>query len=93
MDTGMGNRPSRGRTSDPRLAHPRGHVRGAGGEARGAATPLLIRALTENAVTLESERRATAAFRAARDAGLHQGARTRRRDDWRPHAPGRARWR
>ncbi|MFJ9022747.1 hypothetical protein ACIRPU_22660 [Streptomyces sp. NPDC102259] len=33
----------------------------------------------------EGERRAVAAFRAARDAGAHQ-ARTRRRDDWRPRA-------
>ncbi|WP_425247646.1 hypothetical protein [Streptomyces sp. NEAU-NA10] len=31
----------------------------------------------------EGERRAVAAFRAARDSGAHQ-ARTRRRDDWRP---------
>ncbi|MFF4035337.1 hypothetical protein ACFYZ2_37315 [Streptomyces sviceus] len=35
----------------------------------------------------EAERRAVAAFRAARDAGAHR-ARTRRRDDWRP----RTRW-
>lgn len=33
----------------------------------------------------DGERRAVAAFRAARDAGAHQ-ARTRRRDDWRPRA-------
>ncbi|MFE0249764.1 hypothetical protein [Streptomyces sp. NPDC059010] len=34
-------------------------------------------------VDSEGEQRAVAAFRAARDAGVHQ-ARTRRRDDWRP---------
>ncbi|MFF1443879.1 hypothetical protein [Streptomyces sp. NPDC058295] len=33
----------------------------------------------------DGERRAVAAFRAARDAGAHR-ARTRRRDDWRPRA-------
>ncbi|MFE7933504.1 hypothetical protein ACFU6S_33245 [Streptomyces sp. NPDC057456] len=33
----------------------------------------------------DGERRAVAAFRAARDAGAHK-ARTRRRDDWRPRA-------
>lgn len=32
----------------------------------------------------EGERRAVAAFRAARDSGAHRAARTRRRDDWRP---------
>ncbi|MFD1660627.1 hypothetical protein ACFSL4_21045 [Streptomyces caeni] len=89
----MGNRPSRGRTFGPRLAYPRGHVRGAGGEVQGATAPLVTRALTENALTPESERRATAAFRAARDAGVHKGAHTRRRDDWRPHARGGVRCR
>ncbi|MGN9759440.1 hypothetical protein [Streptomyces sp. SD31] len=32
----------------------------------------------------EGEQRAVAAFRAARDAGVHRAARSRRRDDWRP---------
>ncbi|MEV3914011.1 hypothetical protein [Streptomyces canus] len=36
----------------------------------------------------EAERRAVAAFRAARDAGVHR-ARTRRRDDWRPRSQRR----
>ncbi|MDT0486339.1 MULTISPECIES: hypothetical protein [Streptomyces] len=36
----------------------------------------------------EAERRAVAAYRAARDAGAHR-ARTRRRDDWRPRAQRR----
>ncbi|MGC9535443.1 hypothetical protein [Streptomyces sp. UG1] len=35
-------------------------------------------------VDSEGEQRAVAAFRAARDSGAHQAARTRRRDDWRP---------
>ncbi|MFE9093500.1 hypothetical protein [Streptomyces sp. NPDC007264] len=89
----MGNRPSRGRRFGPGLVYPRGRARGAGGEIQGATAPLLARALTGNAVTAESERRATAAFRAARAAGLHTEARTRRRDDWRSHAPGRVRCR
>ncbi|MGW3949979.1 hypothetical protein ACWEKM_03165 [Streptomyces sp. NPDC004752] len=38
-----------------------------------------------------AERRAVAAFRAARDTGAHR-ARTRRRDDWQPRAPRRARF-
>lgn len=37
------------------------------------------------------EGRALAAFREARDAGLHDRLRTRRRDDWRPGAPWRRR--
>ncbi|MEU6087603.1 hypothetical protein ABZ865_12465 [Streptomyces sp. NPDC047085] len=41
----------------------------------------------------DAERHAVAAFRAARDAGLHgsRRARTRRRDDWRPREPWRLR--
>ncbi|WAU85317.1 hypothetical protein O1Q96_39820 [Streptomyces sp. Qhu-G9] len=39
-----------------------------------------------------AEERALAAFRAARDAGAHGAARTRRRDDWRPHAERRHGW-
>ncbi|MEU9157382.1 hypothetical protein AB0D59_44305 [Streptomyces sp. NPDC048417] len=38
----------------------------------------------------QGEQQAVAAFRAARDAGVHR-ARTRRRDDWRPAADRRAR--
>ncbi|MFJ8536343.1 hypothetical protein [Streptomyces sp. NPDC093591] len=37
----------------------------------------------------EGEQRAVAAFRAARDAGTHRAARTRRRDDWRPRGQRR----
>ncbi|WP_405963441.1 hypothetical protein OG713_16220 [Streptomyces sp. NBC_00723] len=71
----------------------------AGAAAAGAAAPaleaLLVRALSSQALSSQAlhaqglrgpgdgERRAVAAFRAARDAGAHK-ARTRRRDDWRP---------
>jgi hypothetical protein len=44
---------------------------------------LLGAALRDGEVDGEAERRAVAAFRAARDAGV-QAAPTRRRDDWRP---------
>ncbi|MGW2384482.1 hypothetical protein [Streptomyces sp. NPDC001658] len=45
---------------------------------------LLGAALLVEQVDSEAEQRAVAAFRAARDAGPHRAARTRRRDDWRP---------
>ncbi|WP_230194829.1 hypothetical protein [Streptomyces coriariae] len=67
-----------------------------GAAAPGAATPLLeallVQVLSSQALRAQGprgpgdgERRAVAAFRAARDAGAHK-ARTRRRDDWRPRA-------
>ncbi|MFD7936316.1 hypothetical protein ACFV4T_17590 [Streptomyces sp. NPDC059755] len=75
----------------------------AGAAASGAAAPaleaLLVRALSPQALSSralhaqglrgpgDGERRAVAAFRAARDAGAHK-ARTRRRDDWRPRDAG-----
>ncbi|WP_415954527.1 hypothetical protein [Streptomyces sp. KLOTTS4A1] len=37
----------------------------------------------------KAEAEAVAAFRRARDAGAHRGARTRRRDDWRPRSAAR----
>jgi hypothetical protein len=85
MDADMGERPSDGRPSDGR------HVRSAAG-ARGfpgdsALEALLTAALRAQAGDAETEQRAVAAFRAARDAGAH-GARTRRRDDWRPRERG-----
>jgi hypothetical protein len=46
---------------------------------------LLGAALREGVVNAEAERRAVAAFRAARDAGI-QSAPTRSQDDWRPRA-------
>ncbi|MER7570573.1 hypothetical protein [Streptomyces sp. NPDC126514] len=48
---------------------------------------LLAAAMRPAAVDAEGERRAVAAFRAAREAGVHR-ARTRRRDDWRPRTRG-----
>ncbi|GCB46530.1 fibroin heavy chain fib-H-like [Streptomyces sp. NL15-2K] len=48
-----------------------------------ALEALLAAAMRRGEVGGEGERRAVAAFRDARDAGRH-GARTRRRDDWRP---------
>lgn len=67
-----------------------------GAAAPGAAAPpleaLLVQALSSRGLRArgprgpgDGERRAVAAFRAARDAGAHK-ARTRRRDDWRPRA-------
>lgn len=47
-------------------------------------------ALRADGVDSGGEHRAVAAFRAARDAGVRR-PRTRRRDDWRPAAPRRAR--
>jgi hypothetical protein len=57
---------------------------GAGDEA--GVEALLAAALRGGTAsdTDEGERRAVAAFRAARDSGAHRAARTRRRDDWRP---------
>ncbi|MDQ1068082.1 hypothetical protein [Streptomyces canus] len=49
---------------------------------------LLAAALRGEKSDGEAERRAVAAFRAARDAGVHR-ARTRRRDDWRPRSQRR----
>ncbi|MFF7792130.1 hypothetical protein [Streptomyces sp. NPDC007991] len=53
---------------------------------------LLVAALVRDGIDAEAEQRAVAAFVAARDAGAY-GARTRRRDDWRPRErryPGRS---
>ncbi|WP_030233301.1 MULTISPECIES: hypothetical protein [unclassified Streptomyces] len=44
---------------------------------------LIVASLVRDGVDAESERRAVAAFRVARGAGVRR-ARTRRRDDWRP---------
>jgi hypothetical protein len=53
-----------------------------------ALEALLAAALRGEKSDGEAERRAVAAFRAARDAGAHR-ARTRRRDDWRPRSQRR----
>ncbi|MET8954686.1 hypothetical protein ACWEO4_00020 [Streptomyces sp. NPDC004393] len=44
----------------------------------------LGRALRANALDASAEQQAVAAFRAAREAGTQEQARTRRRDDWQP---------
>lgn len=54
----------------------------------GSLAALLATALRGEQSDGDAERRAVAAFRAARDAGAHR-ARTRRRDDWRPRAQRR----
>ncbi|MFE0824622.1 hypothetical protein ACFW4M_19020 [Streptomyces sp. NPDC058794] len=51
---------------------------------------LLAAALWRDHVDAEGERRAVAAFRAARGTEAGRAARTRRRDDWRPREPRRA---
>ncbi|UQT56734.1 hypothetical protein M4V62_17415 [Streptomyces durmitorensis] len=50
---------------------------------------VLGEAVRSGAVDADAQSRAVAAFRSARDGGNHR-ARTRRRDDWRPSARGRA---
>ncbi|AOR32479.1 hypothetical protein BFF78_16665 [Streptomyces fodineus] len=64
--------------------HTDGGRTGSGFEARLGAV------LREGTVDAEAERRAVAAFRAAQATGAPR-PRTRRRDDWRPAAPRRAR--
>ncbi|MEU0445197.1 hypothetical protein [Streptomyces tendae] len=84
-EAGMGARHEAGdgRDTGPRPAAP-GGVPG--------AEALLASALRAQDADTEGERRALAAFRAARDAEPARAARTRRRDDWRPRDgqhPGR----
>ncbi|AZQ36963.1 hypothetical protein EJ357_28850 [Streptomyces cyaneochromogenes] len=85
----MGEQQSGGGSPGRRRVHPDGVGHG---RASGPAVVLddaeleaLLYAavLRGHAVDAEGEQRAVAAFRAARDAGVHR-ARTRRRDDWRP---------
>ncbi|MFF4348166.1 hypothetical protein [Streptomyces sp. NPDC001530] len=89
----MGERHSDGGPSDRRVAHPaspasEGHALEA--RAPEATAPdvtaievLLAAVMRGHGTNAEAEARAVAAFRAARDSGVH-AARTRRRDDWRP---------
>jgi hypothetical protein len=92
----MGERQSGGGIPGRRRVHPGGHTSGhtsghTAGHASGsrvaldddALEALLAAAMLRHEVDAAGEQRAVAAFRAAREAGLHQ-ARTRRRDDWRP---------
>ncbi|MFD9391741.1 hypothetical protein ACFWBB_13735 [Streptomyces sp. NPDC060000] len=90
LNDGAGH--SRRRARPPHIADAAADVEApATADTPRTATPaleaLLVRALRARAPrgTGDGERRAVAAFRAARDAGAHQ-ARTRRRDDWRPRA-------
>ncbi|MGW1166717.1 hypothetical protein [Streptomyces sp. NPDC002550] len=82
-----------------RRAHPGGTLSAPGdacadqadeGRADSGFEARLGAALRAGGVDAEAERRAVAAFRAAH-ATRAPGARTRRRDDWRPAAPRRAR--
>ncbi|MFK4105962.1 hypothetical protein ACI2L1_39085 [Streptomyces sp. NPDC019531] len=92
---GMGDERSGG-SPDRRRARPEESARGGARSYDQEQAPfddspleaLLAAAIRGGKAEGEAERRAVAAFRAARDAGAHR-ARTRRRDDWRP----RARWR
>jgi hypothetical protein len=98
----MGERQSGGGMSDRRRVHPGGIASGHGpGPAAGghravldddALETLLAAAMLRHPADAQGEQRAVAAFRAAREAGLHR-ARARRRDDWRPREqrrPGRS---
>ncbi|RPF35802.1 hypothetical protein [Streptomyces sp. TLI_185] len=87
----MGERQSDGSARGRRRVHPDGMAVGAESGPAGPALELLLAAaIRETALDAEGEQRAVAAFRAARDAGVHQ-ARTRRRDDWRPREQRRTR--
>jgi hypothetical protein len=84
----MGERQSGGGMPGRRRVRPGGTASGHPAGARGvlddaALEALLAAAIRVDGVDAEGERRAVAAFRAAREAGVHQ-ARTRHRDDWRP---------
>ncbi|MEV5431508.1 hypothetical protein [Streptomyces sp. NPDC052701] len=94
----MGERQSDGGLPGRRRVHPGGSACGHRSAAGpGACAPdtretapggaaleaLIAAALRGDRIDAEAERRAVAAFRAAREAGAHR-ARTRRRDDWRP---------
>ncbi|MEU3346877.1 hypothetical protein ABZ723_18175 [Streptomyces sp. NPDC006700] len=69
---------------DHRRAGTGGHGSGADDDTRAAALePALRRALSAGALDTSAEQRAVAAFRAARQEGVHRQARARRRDDWR----------
>ncbi|MFF0220756.1 hypothetical protein [Streptomyces sp. NPDC004629] len=90
----MGERHSDDGPPGRRRAHPVGAVPGPRPADQDAALEARFgTALRPEGAGLdpEAERRAVAAFRAARDTGAHR-ARTRRRDDWRPGAPRRARF-
>ncbi|MBC9729129.1 hypothetical protein H8R17_31375 [Streptomyces sp. TRM68367] len=79
-----------GHSSFPESGSAAGHGSATGRVLDGARLEALLAAsLRVDGVDAEGERRAVAAFRAAREAGAHR-ARTRRRDDWRPREQRRA---
>lgn len=83
----MGERMSGGGDRGRRRAHPGATVSGSHGAGEDTAVAELLAAALRTGTAAdadEGERRAVAAFRAARDSGAHRSARTRRRDDWRP---------
>ncbi|MEU6771023.1 hypothetical protein [Streptomyces sp. NPDC046759] len=90
----MGERHSGDGLLRRRYPHPGGTVsapdRADGARADAAFEARLGAALRAGGVDAEAERRAVAAFRAARESAPAR-ARTRRRDDWRPAARRRAR--
>ncbi|MEU1305788.1 hypothetical protein [Streptomyces shenzhenensis] len=90
----MGERHSDDGPPGRRRAHPGGPVPGPRPADPGTALEARFgTALRPDGAGLDpaAERRAVAAFRAARDTGADR-ARTRRRDDWRPRASRRARF-
>ncbi|MGY6025528.1 hypothetical protein [Streptomyces spinosirectus] len=87
----MGDRHSDGGARARRRAHPGGTPPGPlDGPAGPALENLIAGVLRTEALDADAERRAVAAFRAARHAEA-PGARTRRRDDWRPREHRRIR--
>ncbi|MFE1588703.1 hypothetical protein ACFW6Q_23795 [Streptomyces sp. NPDC058737] len=81
-----------GAETDMGARHGEGRGRDAGPRPAPGDAPdteaLLAAALRAEGTDVEGERRAVAAFRAARDAEPGRAARTRRRDDWRPRTGG-----
>ncbi|WP_431998742.1 hypothetical protein [Streptomyces fungicidicus] len=78
----MGERQNDGGPGGRRRVHPEGAPPGRVADAAGLEA-LLAAALIREGVDAVAEQRAVAAFLAARASGA-RGARTRRRDDWRP---------
>ncbi|MFJ3984533.1 hypothetical protein [Streptomyces fungicidicus] len=78
----MGERQNDGGPGGRRRVHPEGAPPGRVADAAGLEA-LLAAALIRDGVDAGAEQRAVAAFLAARESGA-RGARTRRRDDWRP---------
>ena len=81
-----------GAETDMGARHGEGRGRDAGPRPAPGDAPdteaLLAAALRAEGTDVEGERRAVAAFRAARDAEPGRAARTRRRDDWRSRTGG-----